>query len=219
MKGGNPPSFYPMQNIKPNHPTEDELERFVLNRNTEQELEVVETHILACESCVTRLEHLEFQISVTKLALLDIRREQLAKAALPQESSWATWLSVPKLSGAVAAVALALIVVPAFLPPRAPVAQVTLSTFRGAETSIVPAGHSLDIHLNTTDLAGGSVVVTVVDIHGTEVWKGRTAIRNEQAEVVVPPITERGAHFLRLYAPTQANSDSDLLREFVFQVQ
>jgi hypothetical protein len=216
-----PPSFYQMQNTKPNHPTEDELERFVLNRNTEQELEAVETHILACESCVTRLEHLEFQISVTKLALLDLSREQLAKAALPDESSWRTWFSVPKLSltGAVAAVALALMVVPAFLPPRAPVAQVKLSTFRGEETSIVPAGHSLDIHLSTTDLAEGSVLVTVVDIHGTEVWKGRAAIRNEQAEVVVPPITERGAHFLRLYGPTQANSDSDLLREFAFQVQ
>ena len=101
-----------------------------------------------------------------------------------------------------ATVALALIVVPAFLPHRAPVAQVSLSAFRGEETSLVPEGHQLHMHLNTADLAEGTVLVAIVDGRGTEVWKGNAAIHDEQAEVVVPPITERGAHFLRLYAPT-----------------
>jgi hypothetical protein len=170
---------------------------------------------------VARLEDLEFEISVTKVALQDIRREQLAKAALPQENSWKTWFTFPKLSltGAVATVALGLIVVPAFLPHRAPLAQVSLSAFRGEETSIVPAGYRLDMHLNTADLVEGPVLVAVVDIRGVEVWKGSATIHDEQAEVVVPPITERGAHFLRLYAPTQTSPDSDLLREFAFQVQ
>jgi anti-sigma factor RsiW len=210
-----------MQNTKLNHPTEDELERYILNRGREEELERLETHILACESCVTRLEDLEFEIRVTKLALQDFRREQLAKAAVSQESSWKTWFRVPKLSltGAVATVALGLIVVPTFLPHRAPVAEVTLSAFRGEETSVVPAGHRLDMHLNTADLAEGPVLVAVVDIRGVEVWKGSATIHDEQAEVMVPPITERGAHFLRLYASTQASLGSDLLREFAFQVQ
>jgi hypothetical protein len=210
-----------MQNTKPDHPTEDELERYILNRSREEELEGVETHILACESCVTRLEDLEFEISATKLALRDFQREQLAKTALPRETSWKTWFTVPKLSltGAVAAAALGLVVAPAFLTHRAPVAQVHLSAFRGEETFTVPAGHQLDIHLNTADLAEGPVLVAVVDIPGREVWKGKATIHDEQAEVIVSPISERGAHFLRLYAPNQASPDSDLLREFAFQVQ
>jgi hypothetical protein len=208
-----------MQNTKHGHPTEDELERYILNRSREEELEGLEIHILACESCVSRLEDLEFHINAIKLALQDTRREQLAKAALPQESSWKAWFTVPKLSltGAVAAAALALIVVPAFLPHRAPVAQVTLSAFRGEETSIVPAGHRLDVHLNTADLAEGAVLVAVVDIRGVELWKGSASIQRAQAEVMIPAFRERGAYFLRLYA--QGNSDSELLREFAFQVQ
>jgi hypothetical protein len=210
-----------MQNTKPDHPTEDELERFVLNRSTETELEGMETHILACPSCVTRLEDLEFEISVTKLALRDFQREQLAKTALPRETSWKTWFTVPKLSltGAVAAAALGLVVAPAFLTDRAPVAQVRLSAFRGEGTFTVPSRHQLDIHLNSADLAEGPVLVAVVDIRGGEVWKGKATIHDEQAEVIVSPISERGAHFLRLYAPNQASPDSDLLREFAFQVQ
>ncbi|MGI9074255.1 MAG: hypothetical protein ACR2JB_23745 [Bryobacteraceae bacterium] len=153
---------------------------------------------------MTRLEDLEFEISATKLALQDFRREQLAKAEFPKENTWKAWFTVPKLSwtGAVATVALGLIVAPAFVPPRAPVAQV-----------------SLDMHLETADLAEGPVLVAVSNIRGVEVWKGSTAIHHEQAEVVVPPMTEKGAHFLRLYAAKQNGPDRDLLREFAFQVQ
>jgi anti-sigma factor RsiW len=210
-----------MQNTKLNHPTEDELERYILNRSREEELEGVETHILACESCVTRLEDLELEISATKLALQDFRTEQLAKAEFPKESTWRAWFTVPKLSwtGAVATVALGLIVAPAFVPHQAPVAQVSLSAFRGEETFVVPAGHRLDMHLETADLAEGPVLVAIADIRGVEVWKGSTAIHHEQAEVVIPPITEKGAHFLRLYAAKQDGPDRDLLREFAFQVQ
>jgi hypothetical protein len=210
-----------MKNTKPDHPTEDELERYVLNRSREEELETLETHILACESCVTRLEDLEFQISVTKLALQEMQKEQLAKATSTSESSWRSWFTVPKLSltGAVAAVAVGLVVVPALLTQHAPVAQVSLSAYRGDEVSVAPAGHRLDMHLSTGDLGERSVLVSIVDIRGIELWRGRAAIHNEQVEVVVPPIKDKGAHFLRLYAPTQATQDSDLLREFAFQVQ
>ena len=38
------------------HPNEEALERFLRNEVQESELETIETHILACESCVTRLE-------------------------------------------------------------------------------------------------------------------------------------------------------------------
>jgi hypothetical protein len=49
--------------------TEEALERFLLHQSRDEELEVLESHILACESCVTRLEDLEVWLAVTKLAL------------------------------------------------------------------------------------------------------------------------------------------------------
>jgi hypothetical protein len=210
-----------MNNTKPDHPTEDELERYILNRSRQEELEPVETHILACESCVTRLEDIELQISVTKLALQEMQKEQLEKASSGQESSWKAWFTVPKLSllGAVATFALGLMVIPAFLPSHAPLAQVSLSAYRGNEISVAPAGHPLKMHLSTGDLSEGSVLVAVVDLRGNEVWRGRAAIRNEQVDVAVPPIKDKGAHFLRLYAPGQATPDSNLLREFAFLVK
>jgi hypothetical protein len=210
-----------MQNTQPDHPTEDELERYILNRSREQELEGLETHILACESCVTRLEDLDFHISVTKLALQEMERERLARTTSTQESSWRSWFTVPKLSlaGAVAIAALGLIVASAFLPHYAPMAQVSLSAYRGDETSLVPAGHRLDMHLSTGDLGEGPVLVSVVDIRGIELWRGPSSIHQEQVEVVVPPIKDKGPHFLRLYAPAQASPDSNLLREFAFRVE
>jgi hypothetical protein len=210
-----------MQNINLDHPTEDELELFVLRQSEEQELEQIETHILACETCVTRLEKLEFEISAMKLSLREMQKEQLAKAAVKQGNRWTIRFPVPNFSlvGAVAAVALGIIIVPAFLQRGGPVAKVSLSTYRGTEASTVPEGRRLQMHLNASGLAEGNVIVNIVDERGAEVWKGRAAIHNEQLEALIPPITARGTHFLRLYTPTDTRADSDLLREFAFQVE
>ena len=56
------------------HPTEEALERFLLHQSQEAEIEIVETHILACESCVERLEVLETHIAATKIALAELQR-------------------------------------------------------------------------------------------------------------------------------------------------
>jgi hypothetical protein len=208
-----------MQNINL-HPTEDELELFVLHRSPEEELENLESHILACDSCVIRLETLEIQISATKVALREMQREQLARVAARQGSSWIRF-PVPKFSlvGAVATVALGIIVVPALFQRGGPVAEIRLSTYRGTEASKVPEGRRLHVHLNASDLAEASVIVELVDSRGVEIWKSKAAVHNEQVELVMPPITERGAHFLRLSAGTQPGGEGDLLREFALQVE
>src|SRR5260370_39592991 len=106
-----------MQNINLDHPTEDALELFVLHQSQDQELEEIETHILACESCVGRLEKLELEVSAMKLALRKMQSEQLAKAAAKHRNSWTLRFPLPNFSlvGAVAAVALPIIVVPSCL--------------------------------------------------------------------------------------------------------
>jgi len=57
-----------MENLS-KHPTEEELECFLLHHAEEDSFEAVEAHLLACASCVAHLETLEFRITVMKLAL------------------------------------------------------------------------------------------------------------------------------------------------------
>ena len=142
------------------HPTEEQLERFVLNQTRADELEFLETHILACESCVLRLEDLETHVAATKLALRDIERERTEKVAARERSSWMNWLSVPKLSfaGGLAFLALAAILVPRLTQNTAPLANASLSAYRGSETSVLPSDHRLHVRLQARDLAAGPVV-------------------------------------------------------------
>ena len=61
-----------MEKLYQEHPTEEVLERFILNTSSEDELESVETHILACEHCVNQLETIETDIAATRLALQNV---------------------------------------------------------------------------------------------------------------------------------------------------
>ncbi len=208
-----------MQESYLKHPTEEALERFLLQHANEEELEVVETHILACESCVTRLEDLELHIAATKLALQQVRSEQLAKQAAKQKANWKSWATVPRLSwaGGLAVLALGVAVVPQMTHPHS--ADVALSAYRGLENSTVPGGQPLHVSLNANDLPSGPVNVELVDNHGQKVWQGAASVANDKVEVSVPQIGKTGTHFLRLYALKRGNAESQLLREFVFQVK
>lgn len=59
--------------IQLGHPSEEALERFLLDSLEGPELVQLERHILACESCVTRLEEIEVMLAATKLALRHLR--------------------------------------------------------------------------------------------------------------------------------------------------
>ncbi len=195
------------------HPNEEALERFLLHRSEEPELEIVETHMLACDSCVERLEILETQIAATKIALQEFQLEAQRKASAREKHSWKFRFGTAGLSfaGAVACVALA---VGAFSP-----AQVHLSAYRGVETSLVPEWRPLHMHLNATDLAQGPVAVQLVDSQGTELWKDASAVKNDQVDVHLPRIRKTGNYFVRLYEPAKGTAEGDLLREFAFKVK
>src|SRR5581483_2969720 len=104
------------------HPNEEALERFLRQRSDEGELETIETNIMACESCVTRLELMETQIADLKTALVAHQQEQIERALHPQPSFWKKWLTVPHLSwagAACAAVAAVFLVTPGMLHQNA----------------------------------------------------------------------------------------------------
>lgn len=209
-----------MQNTYYEHPSEEALERFLLNQCQAEELDTVETHILACEPCVARLESLEVEIAAMKLALQNMQSELAAKAAKRAESSWRNWFSVPTLSmaGAVAALALGILVIPQIRTSMAKPTEVTLSAYRGMETSAVPKDKLLRLHLNAAGLPEEPVSIQVVGENGAQLWKGSSVVRGNDASVTIPRLTASGNYFVRLYGAT-AGAQTDLLREFAFQVK
>ena len=209
------------------HPNEEALERFLRNEAQESELEIIETHILACESCVTRLEALEIDLAAVKIACRELQTERIQKEAV-RSRSWRDWFTLPALSwaGAAAVLALGISAVPQFLPrdvnltaSRGLETGMTLSPCGTLEAAVVPEGRPLDLHLKADDLPEGRVNLEIVNGLGKRVWQGAGVIRQQQANVVVPRITTAGAYFLRLYNPARAGSDPDVLREFRFEVR
>ncbi|HEX4168951.1 MAG TPA: hypothetical protein VHZ55_26095 [Bryobacteraceae bacterium] len=230
-----------MTNAYCEHPSEEALERFLLHRSEDQEVEVLETHILACESCITRLETMETELATLKTALVSSEEERIQKELNPAASSWKSWFTIPRLSwgaAACAALAIGLVSVPHTIhksqlssPGGAVVAEgdlsacrsadgadTDLSTCRGAETATLPEGRPLSLRIDTTDIPEGSVDVQVVNGGGSEIWHGQTTVTKERAQLKLPQISHAGPYFLRFYAPS-ANAEHELLREYRFEVK
>ncbi|MBV9761737.1 MAG: hypothetical protein JO340_14345 [Acidobacteriaceae bacterium] len=210
-----------MQNSYLTHPAEEALERFLLHQCPEDELSVVETHVLACDSCISRLEALETQIAATRIALEELERERKVAVAARQHRSWENWLSIPNLSwagAAAAVVAAGLIVTPQLVRhQQTPAAEVNLSAYRGLENGVAPEGRPLHVHFNSADLPQGPISVQLVNDTGAELWKGSAAVRQDKLEITAPKIAQPGHYFFRLYAGNV--QQGELLREFAFQVK
>jgi anti-sigma factor RsiW len=200
------------------HPSEDTLERFVMNQLDEAELDGVESHILGCNSCVTRVENLEIDVAAVKLALREFQEEQIAKEVAKQTAARKSWFTLPKLSFAGAAAATVIAVGLGFSTSFFTPAEVELSAFRGREVTTVPEWRPLHMHINARELPERAVRVEVVDTAGKEIWKGATSISHDQADVSLPAFRNSGDYLLRLYSSDGSQADN-LLREFSFSVK
>lgn len=196
------------------HPSEEALERFLLKMSPEEELETLETHMLACEYCVDQLETLETQIAATRVALRKVEADRALKGSVDRFDQWKSWFTIPKLSFASACVAMAAGAVLFSIP-----CDVSMTAYRGSETAIVSEGRPLHMHLNAAGLAPGSIAVELADNNGSIVWKGASAVRHDKVDVDLPRITKSGPHFLRLYSMPQAGIEGGLLREFTFEAK
>ena len=197
------------------HPHEDALERFLLGQSEEEELEVVETHLLACEACVTRLETLEFDIAATKVALQIMRAEEAKKLQPITNKGWKTWFTEQRLSWVGVAMAACAILITIAAAPR----EVTLAAYRGTESISVVEWRFLQMHLKAIDIPAGPVGIEVVDSRGATVWQGQAAAKNDNIDVRVPPFTKDGTYYLRIYSAASNNTLGELQREFSLQAK
>jgi len=207
------------------HPSDEVLERYLLHKSTPSELEALETHILACEDCVTRLEETEDYISALQGACLELKNKRtLFSTAMAALWSAASWLTPVRLSWtAAAAIAFAVLVVaPAQFAHLWPVApeRVNLVAWRGASAPSVRLQHPLSVRLSSVDLPDGTVAVQLVDSVGREVSHGSTSIAQESAQLALPALRTPGAYYLRLYSIAGTKSgERDLLREFAIEAK
>jgi hypothetical protein len=228
-----------MTNAYLKHPDDEALERFLLRHSDDQELEILETHILACDTCITRLEALELQIADMKAALSASEEKRIQNELDTARAPRKNWFGLPTLSWAGAAacgvLALGLTVIPHVLRKSQPASNgsspvtdfalcsgsdrdVNLATCRGSESATLPGNHPLNLRVATTDIPQGPVDVQVVNGSGDEVWQGQTTVKEERAEVRLPPLSASGPYFLRFYARS-AGTERELLREFRFEVK
>jgi len=195
----------------PEHPTEDALERFLFNQSEEEELEIVESHFLACDACVTRLEALELDIAAKKKALSEQLAEEAARKAQPaaRRRNFFGWFTLPQISFAGAALAACVLAVTFVSVPR----DVNLAAKRGDQTQTVSEWLPLHLHLQAREMKPGPVIVSVVDTAGKKIWQGPAAVRNEEIEVKAPRLKAPG------YFAVQVYSEKDLVGEYTLKAR
>lgn len=194
------------------HPSMDLMERFVLRRSSEEETELVETHMFACESCASVRENLELDIRALKLALQESRTEQTVSGTQPVKAGiWKKWFSLPVLSFAAAGLATCVFCLFAFVP-----ANVELEAQRGTATSVIPEFRNTHLLLRDAALQPGPLQAEVADETGTLMWHGVTSNAAGQVTLNLPRIMHVGHYYARLYAP---GAEHELLSEFPFDVK
>ena len=186
------------------HPDEETLERFILNRCKEGELEMVEMHVIGCESCVESLETLEEDLLNLKSGG-ELYLKHLTRKGGGADGFRFRFFAVPAVSIA-GALAAGLCITT--LLPR----DVTLWAYRDSRITTVPQWQRLRMNLNARDLPAGPVTVQIVDDQGVECWKGAGNVSGDQVQIEVPAIKESGEHFVRL-----EDAHGELLREFAVQ--
>jgi hypothetical protein len=203
------------------HPTDEMLERLLLHRSQNSEREVLESHMLACPSCLVRVEDLQDQITATKLALQKIKTKRAARAASSAQLARLKQLAPPILlsSLALAVLTVGLFLIPHGVQENGSIAKVSLSVYRDSEHAVLPQGRPAHVTIDAADVPDGPVLIEIVNPLGAEIWRGHATVFREKAEILAPPITHIGVYLLRLYPPGTRQEKSEILTEFVFHVK
>jgi anti-sigma factor RsiW len=194
--------MYAMSQEIPCHLDPEDLERYVRQEASEEEVARFEEHLLLCEPCREELANVESFVSAMRAAAAELRRGDQK-----ERYWWSTPRWVPALA-ALAVLVLAAIVVPRFTGNSQPPLAISLAATRGAGMdAVAPAGRALALTPDLTGLPADTVYrLEIVDEQGNLTWRGRYSAGQDAAGV---PAQRAGAHFVRVYS-----SSGVLLREY-----
>ncbi|MBV9760268.1 MAG: hypothetical protein JO340_06885 [Acidobacteriaceae bacterium] len=157
------------------------------------------------------------EVAAMKMGLRAVQLEH----AVPNVEWPGRWfgLALPRLSyvAFVPCVAICLLL-PLRVRQETGTPRVVMHADRGSDLEAVPRDSDINLIADAVDLSPGPVIVQVFDAQGAEVWKGKTLVQEDVAQIVLPPFRRGGWYILEL-GKRAANSRSELLREFVFYVR
>jgi len=194
------------------HGTDDQLELYALGRLSESEVPALEEHLMVCEACQERLDHVEsFALGM---------RQALEDAPLEIKSAWREFVAdfMTKRAFALALCAVALVAVLAFFsmkgrPKSLPVASLQLMAIRG-DMPTVAENRELDLTFTDAPSTGGPFRIEVVDAAGNPKWNGVVSPSTGGLSVRIPRQLAPGDYFVRL------RGDGDqVIHENGFKVQ
>ena len=187
------------------HGTDSQFEAYALGRLSDSEEQVLEEHLLICDTCRTAIDqNLSFDSSM---------RDALAQLAPARD--WLAWLRpvfTPRLAitGALASLlaAAGLCFATADHTHYESVAALQLAATRSA-MPLVKRARELHLTLNSFSASGKPLRLEVVDANGGNMWSGATS----SAQVSIQRKFRPGSYFVRLYTPS-----GDLMHEYGFTV-
>ena len=198
------------------HVSEQLLERYVLHQLAEDELAVVEEHLLVCPACQDQLRQVDEYIQAVKLAAGELRER---KGGGP---GWLSDLSrVAAGVGAATIVIVALALVIPWQRHNVPDHEVILEAARGAGT--IPQAEarnsgSLVLKMDVSEIARfGGYQVSVVNSGGREVWRAGAQADHNQLSVAIPVKLPAGRYWIRLFDTSP--QPPTLLREYGLELR
>ena len=201
------------------HVGEERLEAYAMGTLAEDEVAVVEEHLLFCATCQDRLEELDGYTQAMRGAAKRIREEEVVAPATP--GAWGRvreWFHTPApiWAGALAMLAVILMIGLRLQvqPPGSPV-EVELHAIRGASAGTALAGHALRLRLDNRGVAEDAAWrVEIVDEEGTRVWIGTGSWTDSAVLASVDRSFTAGTYFVRLL-----KEGEDPVREYHLVVQ
>lgn len=189
------------------HPPEEVLERYVMHRMSDEEVERVEDHLLICQKCRDAVDDSERWVALMKSALMaepeqpaGTRRRwwQSLAGSGAKADHWYHLVGAPALAGALALFLAVWVALPLLRQQggATKAREISLSAIRGNDLrQEVGAGQSLQLRF--TDLEGSTsgCRVVIVTAEGQEFWTGAIAA---QGGVQVPGLRP-GAYWVRVF--------------------
>jgi hypothetical protein len=203
--------------------TEQEIEGFIFNRLSGVTREVIEEHLLACQSCLSRVEQEEEYVKAVKTAAREMEREDLERAYSGEKparglSGWleraARWFGPGKQR--IWAVALASVAIAGsgvlfrYHADRQAGQDVELVLYRGAHGAVeAKAQVPLRLSLNVEDLPDAGYRLELVAGSGAVAASGEAAPTRGRLLWNVGKGFSPGTYWVRL-----RGSGGELVREF-----
>ncbi len=205
-----------------NHPSEETLERYVMDRLQEAEEACVEEHLLLCEECRGKVEETEDYVRAMQTALAELEQRRSRAAREGSETGRKRRWGLPRLAwaGSLAAIAAAIVmVVPRNGKQDGPV-ELRLTALRGQagiSAPAAPAGRRLVLSLDIEGLQRRPAYeVHLVGAEG-EVLFDRTAVAEAGSlKIDLAEGLPAGRYWVRVFPPGHAKVP---LREFEFLIE